>query len=129
MTFNIAAAIPTVSNQTLSTDVFCNTSAMLMCPIPLPTVRSSYTLMWEQLLGSTPIPLMNDSESGRYILSQNNRTLSILVLNSTDQMVFRCKLNLRQCSPSRPDRCLLFNVEGPFMEINALSKLTTHVLT
>ena len=88
-----------------------------MCPIPLPTVRSCYTITWEEI-ESTPIPLMNDSESGRYILSQDNRTLSILVLNSTDQMVFRCKLNLRQCLlPSRPDQCLETDVEGPFMEI------------
>ena len=70
---------------------------------------------------------MNDSESGRYILSQDSRTLSILVLNCTDQMVFRCKLNLRRCSPSRPDQCLEADVEGPFMEINILSKLMTHV--
>ena len=106
----------------MSTDAFRNTSVMLMCPIPLPTVRSNYTLMWEEI-DSTPIPLMNDSESGRYILSQDSRTLSILVLNSTDQRVFRCKLNLRQCLPSRPDRCLETDVEGPFMEINVLSKL------
>ena len=100
---------------------------MLICPIPLPTVRSHYTLIWEQLLDSTLIPLMNDSESGIHILSQGNRTLTILVLNSTDQMVFRCKLNLRQCSPSRPELCLESDVEGPFMEINVLSELMTHV--
>ena len=74
-------------------------------------------------MDSTPIPLMNDSELGRYILHQDNRTLSILVMDSTDERVFRCKLNLKQCSPSRPDRCLLFDVEGPFMEI---SKLMIH---
>ena len=108
----------------MSTDAFRNTSAMLICPIPLPTVRSHYTLIWEHI-DSTPISLMNDSESGRYILSQDNRTLSILVLNSTDQMVFLCKLNLRQCSPSRTDQCLESDVEGPFMEINVLSKLMT----
>ena len=74
----------------------------------------------------SPILLMNDSESGRYILHQDNRTLSILVIDSTDERVFRCKLNLKQCSPSRPERCLLFDVEGPFMEINILSKLMIH---
>ena len=111
-----------MSNQTVSIGAFRNTSAMLMCPIPLPTLRSLYTIMWEQIVDSTPIPL----DTGRYILSQDNRTLSILVLNSS-QTVFRCKLNLRQCSPSRPENCLLFDVEGPFMEINVLSKLMIHV--
>ena len=85
---NIAAAIPTLSNQTVSIHAFCNTSAMLICPIPLPTVRSNYTIIWEQLVDSTPIPLMNDSELGRYILHQDNRTLSILVMDSTDERVF-----------------------------------------
>ena len=74
-------------------------------------------------MDSTPIPLMNDSDSGRYILSHNSRTLSILVLNSTDQRVFRCMLNIRRCSPTR---CQEFDVEGPFMEINVLSKLMIH---
>ena len=123
--FPIVAAVPTVSNQNVSTDAFHNTSVMLMCPIPLPTVRSSYTLIWEQLMDSTPIPLMNDSDSGRYILSHNSRTLSILI-HFTDQRVFRCMLNIQRCSPIR---CQEFDVEGPFMEINVLSKLMIHACT
>ena len=45
MMLNLNAAIPTVSNQTTMTGAFRDdTYAMLMCPIPLPTVRSSYTI-------------------------------------------------------------------------------------
>ena len=49
-------------------------------------------------MDSTPIPLMNDLESGRYILSQDNKTLSVLISNSTDRMVFRCKVIMQRCS-------------------------------
>ena len=112
-----------MSNQTTTTGVFHGDShAMLMCPIPLPTVRSSYTIIWEQLVDSTPILIMNDSESRGYILSQDNRTLSVLISNSTDQMVFRCKLILKRCSD--PQRCPLDTILGSLMEFLILGKLT-----
>ena len=110
----INAAIPTVSNQTVSTDVFCNASAMLMCPIPLPTVRSLYTIIWEQLVNSIPIRLMNDSEK-EYILSQDSRILFVLISSPT---VFRCKVKFRQCSDSQ--RCQILDITGPLMEIKVL---------
>ena len=115
--FIINAAIPTVSNQTVSTDVFCNTSAMLMCPIPLPTVRSLYTIIWEQLVNSIPIRLMNDSDR-EYILSQDSRTLFVLISSPTDQRAFRCKVKFRQCSDSQ--RCQILDITGPLMEIKVL---------
>ena len=96
---NLNAAIPTVSNQTTITGAFHDdTYVMLMCPISLPTVCTSFIIMWEQLVDSIPIPLMNDSKSGRYILSQDNKTLSVLRSNSTDRMVFRCKVIMQRCS-------------------------------
>ena len=117
---NFNAAIPTVSNQTITTDVFRDTYAMLTCPIPLPTVRIAYTIIWEQLVDSSPIPLMNGSESSGYILSQDNRTLSILIPNSTDNRIFQCMVNLQRCLTCR---CLVpFNIIGPFMETNVLGK-------
>ena len=95
--------------------VMIHNYAMLMCPIPLPTVRSSYIIMWEQLVDSTPMQIMNDSESRRYILSQDNRTLSVLISNCTDQMVFRCKVIMQRCSD--PQRCPLDTIiVGPLME-------------
>ena len=111
-----------MSNQTTMTSVFRGDShAMLMCPIPLPTVRSSYTIIWEQLVDSTPIQIMNDPESrGYYILSQDNRTLSVLISNSTDQMVFRCKVILKRSSD--PQRCPLDTILGPFMEFLILGR-------
>ena len=91
-----------------------------MCPIPLPTVQSAYTIIWEQIEDSTPIIITNDSN--RFMLSLDNQTLSIQISNSTDQMVFQCKLKLRQCSPLDPRRCQVVDVEGPFMEINVLGE-------
>ena len=116
MFYPLYAAIPTVSNHNTITGAFCDdTYAMLMCPIPLPTVRSSYIIMWEQLVDSTPMQIMNDSESRRYILSQDNRTLSVLISNCTDQMVFRCKVIMQRCSD--PQRCPLDTIiVGPLME-------------
>ena len=78
-------------------------------------------------MDSTPIQLMNDSESDGYILSQDNKTLSVSVPNSTDQRVFQCKLYLQQCSSYDPQRCQSLSVEGPLMEINVLGKLMTQL--
>ena len=104
------------------TGVFRNdTYAMLMCPIPLPTVHNSYTIIWEQFVDSTPIQVMNDSESRGYILSQDNRTLSVSIFNSTDEMVFRCKVILKRCSD--PQRCPLDTILGPLMEFLILGKI------
>ena len=66
-------------------------------------------------MDSTPMQIMNDSESRRYILSQDNRTLSVLISNCTDQMVFRCKVIMQRCSD--PQRCQLDTIiVGPLME-------------
>ena len=120
----LTAAIPAGSNETVSTDVFRNTSAVLMCPIPLPTVRSLYTVIWEQIVDSTAIQLMN---SRQYTISQDNRTLSVPILNSTDQRVFRCRVNLRRCSVTQ--RCELNSIMGPFMKFRVLGKICILIIT
>ena len=114
------AAIPTVSDRNISTGVFRDTYAMLTCPIPLPTVRSLYTIMWEQIVDSTATQIMNDSESSRYILSFDNRLLSVLVSNSTDRRIFRCRINLQRCSDTH--LCQSFDVLGPLMNTHVLGK-------
>ena len=123
MMINLDTAIPTVPNQTTMTGAFRDdTYAMLMCPIPLPTVRSSYIIMWEQLVDSTPMQIMNDSESRGYVLSRDNRTLSVSIFNSTDQMVFRCKVILQRCS----QRCPLDTIVGPHMEVLIIGKVRSY---
>ena len=68
------------------------------------------------------IPLMNDLESGRYILSQDNKTLSVLISNSTDWMVFQCKVIMQRCSD--PQRCPLDTIiVGLHMEVLIISKI------
>ena len=120
MMLNLNAAIPTVSNQTTMTGAFRDdTYVMLMCPIPLPTLCNSYTIIWEQLVNSTPIQVMNDSGSRGYVLSQDNKTLSVLISNSTDQMVFQCKVILQRCS----QRCPLDTIVGPYMEVLIIGKI------
>ena len=122
MMLNLNAAIPTVSNRTTMTGVFRDdTYVMLMCPISLPTVRSSYTIIWEQLVDSTPIQVMNDSESRGYVLSQDNKTLSVLISNSIYQMIFQCKVILQRCSD--PQRCPLDTIVGPHMEVLIMGKI------
>ena len=119
MSIYFNAALPTVSNQTISTDVFRNTSAMLTCPIPLPTVRSLYTnIVWEEFVNSTPIRLTNDSESREHIFSQDSRTLFLQISSPTDKRIFQCKVKFRQCSD--PQRCNILDITGPLMEIKVL---------
>ena len=109
------------------TDVFRNDSkAMLTCPIPLPTVRNSYTIIWEQIVDSTTIQVMNDSESRGYILSPDNRTLTVSISNSTDQMAFRCKVILKRSSD--PHRCSLDTIFGPLMEFLILGKILHDIM-
>ena len=108
-----------MSNQTTMTGAFRDdTYAMLMCPIPLPTVCSSYTIIWEQLVDSTPIQVMNDSESRGY---QDNKTLSVLISNSIYQMIFQCKVILQRCSD--PQCCPLDIIVGPHMEVLIMGKI------
>ena len=121
----IAAMIPNVSNQTISNDVLRNTYAMLTCPIPLPTLRSLYTIIWEQIEVLGPIRIIENSESRRYMLSLNNKTLSVLISNITDQWLFRCTLKFRRCSYLL--RCKFINITGPLMRINMLGKFM-HVI-
>ena len=113
-------------DRNISTDVFRDTYAMLMCPIPLPTVRIPYTIIWEQIVDSTPIPLMNDSESSRYILSFDNRLLSVLISNLTDHRIFQCRVNLQRCSDTH--LCQSFNVLGPLMYTHVLGKFISYTI-
>ena len=107
-----------MSNETILTDVFLDTYAMLTCPIPLPTL---YTIKWEQVtVDSHPMQLMNDTESREYVLSQNNRTLSVLISECIDQRAFQCKLRMQRCS--LPENCQ-WEVTGPLMKVRVLGKL------
>ena len=74
-------------------------------------------------MDSTPIQVMNDSESRGYIyiLSQDNRTLSVSNYNSSDEMVLRCKVILKRSSD--PQRCPLDTILGPLMEFLILGKI------
>ena len=107
-----------MSNETLLTDVFLDTYAMLTCPIPLPTL---YTIIWEQVtVDSKRMQLMNDTESREYVLSQDNRTLSVLISDSIAQRAFQCKLRMQRCS--LPENCQ-WEVTGPLMKVRVLGKL------
>ena len=107
-----------MSNETISTDVFLDTYAMLTCPIPLPTL---YTIIWELVtVDSHHMQLMNDTESREYVLSQDNRTLSVLISDFIDQRTFQCKLRMQRCS--LPENCQ-WEVTGPFMKVRVLGKL------
>ena len=113
--FDPNAAIPSVSNETILTDVFFDTYAMLTCPIPLPTL---YTIIWEQVtVDSHHMQLMNDTESREYVLSQDNRTLSVLISDSIDQRTFQCMLRMQRCS--LPENCQ-WEVTGPLMKVHVL---------
>ena len=107
-----------MSNETILTDVFLDTYAMLTCPIPLPTTL--YTIKWEQVtVDSHLIQLMNDTESREYVLSQDNRTLSVLISDSIDQRTFRCKLRMQRCSLRRCQ----WELTGSLMKVRVLGKL------
>ena len=107
-----------MANETIMTDVFLDTYAMLTCPIPLPTL---YTIIWEQVyVDSHRMQLMNDTESREYVLSQDNRTLSVLISDSIDQRAFQCKLRMQRCS--LPEICQS-EVTGPLMKVRVLGKL------
>ena len=94
---------------------------MLMCPIPLPSEHSLYTIHWVQIVDSVSMQLMNDSESRRVMFSPDNRTLSVLITNSTDDRIFQCRVILRRCSNSH--LCShSFHFVGPFMETRVLGK-------
>ena len=112
-----AAAVPNVSDETILTDVFFDTYAMLTCPIPLPTL---YTIIWDQVtVDLHHMQLMNDTESREYVLSQDNRTLSVLISDSIDQRAFQCKLRMQRCS--LPENCQ-WEVTGPLMKVCVLGK-------
>ena len=112
------AAVPNVSDETILTDVFLDTYAMLTCPIPLPTL---YTIIWDQVtVDSHHMQLMNDTESREYVLSQDNRTLSVLISDSIDQRAFQCRLRMQRCS--LPENCQ-WEVTGPLMKVRVLGKL------
>ena len=53
--------------------------------------------------------LMNDTESREYVLSQDNRTLSVLISDSIVQRTFQCK-----CQSE---------VIGPLMKVRVLGRL------
>ena len=63
--------------------------------------------------------LMNDTESRKYV-SQDNRTLSVLISDSIDQRAFQCKLRMQRCS--LPENCQ-WEVTGPLMKVRVLGKL------
>ena len=50
--------------------------------------------------------LMNDTETREYVLSQDNRTLSVLISDSIDQRAFQCKLRMQQCSLPQICQCM-----------------------
>ena len=107
-----------MSNETILTDIFLNTYAMLTFPIPLPTL---YTIKWDGVtVDSHRMQSMNDTESREYVLSQDNRTLSVLISDSIDQRAFQCKLRMQRCS--LPENCQ-WEVTGPLMKVHVLSKL------
>ena len=107
-----------MANETIMTDVFLDTYAMLTCPIPLPIL---YTIIWERVyVDSHRMQLMNDTESREYVLSQDNRTLSVLISDSIDQRAFQCKLRMQRCS--LPENCQ-WEVTGPLMKVRVLGKL------
>ena len=117
---NLNAAVPSVSNETILTDVFLDTYAMLTCPIPLPTL---YTIKWDQVTVDTDrMQLMNDTESREYVLSQDNRTLSVLISDSIDQRAFQCKLRMQRCSLPKNNYCQ-WKVTGPLIKVHVLGKL------
>ena len=106
-----------MSSETILTDVFLDTYAMLTCPIPLPTL---YTIIWEQIVDLIRIELMNGTESREYVLCQDNRTLSVLISDSIDQRAFQSKLRMQRCS--LPENCQ-WEVTGPLMKVRVLGKL------
>ena len=63
--------------------------------------------------------LMNDTESREYVLSQDNRTLSVLISDSIDQRAFQCKLRMQRCSLQNCQ----WDVTGPLMKVRVLGKL------
>ena len=77
-------------------------------------------------MGSTTIQVMNDSESRGYILSQDNRTLTVSISNSTDQMAFRCKVIMQRSSD--PHCCPLDTIFGPLMEFLILCKIIHDIM-
>ena len=94
---------------------------MLVCPIPLPSDHNLYDIQWKQIVDSVSVQVTNDSESG-FMLSADNTRLFVLLSNSTDERIFRCKINLQRCSIIR--LCAeKFIVMGPFMDIRVLGKL------
>ena len=64
--------------------------------------------------------LMNDTESREYVLSQDNRTLSVLISDSFDQRAFQYKLRMQRCS--LPESCQ-WEVTGPLMKVRVLCRL------
>ena len=72
-------------------------------------------------MDSVPIQLMNNSESRGHILSKDNRTLFVQVLNSTNHRIFRCKMKMRLCSIMLCG--LLDDIMGPLMELHVLGKI------
>ena len=111
-------------NGTVFTNVSHGEHVILTCPIPLPTVHISYSIMWERINNnSIPVQVTDDRQSGGYRLLEKNRSLSLPVSNSTDQRVYRCKLTLTRCNITAIDRCKVDPIMGPYMRFNVLGKV------
>ena len=110
------AAVPTTSNVETRVNVFADVATELTCAIPrgeLADHLDPYTFSWESLNQqgfSIPVP---PSPSSQY--SNNNRTLTIFVNDSTRDSQYHCVLRLKRCDITRSDgsfRCPVMTYMG-----------------
>ena len=120
------AAVPTTSEDETTVHVFADVATELTCAIlrgALADHLDPYTFSWESLNQQNFIVPVTPSPSSQY--SNNNRTLTIFVDDSTRDSMYRCVLKLRRCNITRSDgspRCQTMTYQGGLTRFAVLGK-------
>lgn len=121
-------AIPSVpAEQDLTVNVFNDEPAILTCPIPLGNLYNHldpYTFFWEEAPEhAVLIPLHPSLVPQRY--SNNNRSLTVFVNDTTRSNSYRCGLRLRRCDIISTDSipyCPEMTYFGPITRLRVFGK-------
>lgn len=118
-------------NQTVN--VFNDESTTLTCPIPLGNLYNHldpYTFSWEvSYEHAIPIPLNPSLASQHY--SNNNRSFTVFVNDTTRLNSYRCFLRLRRCDISVSNgspRCPEMMYFGPLTHFKVFGKELKYIL-